>query len=92
MSDLHSAPIISGLRYDVEDVAGAPPESLEDFTGEVSFHVRHGEHRHDVVGVGELSGDGATVHEKMGDAGGKDVRTWRVTATDTGFSAEHVLL
>lgn len=92
MSDLHSAPIVSGIGYVVDDVAGTPPRAFEDFTGEVSFHVSRGEHQHDVVGVGELSEGGATVHEKMGDAGGKDVRTWRITSADGTFSAEHVLL
>ncbi|NAZ81678.1 hypothetical protein GTR02_07585 [Kineococcus sp. R8] len=91
MSDLHSAPIVSGLGYAVEDVAGTPPRSFEDFRGEVSFSVRAGEHAHDVVGIGEASGEGATVHEKMGGPGGKDVRTWRITRADGGFVAEHVL-
>jgi hypothetical protein len=90
MSDLSAAPIVSGIGYAVEDVAGVPPRGFEDFTGEVVFHVRHGEHHHDVVGIGELSADGALVHEKMGDVGGKDVRLWQVTASGDGFAAEHI--
>lgn len=104
MTQLRTEPVISGQDYDVEsvlaglgtagataDAAGRPPRALEDFRGEVSFVLSHGVHRHEVLGIGDVDGEIALVHEKMGeDGGGRDVRIWHVAPTATGFAARHV--
>lgn len=100
MTQLRTEPVISGQDYAVDSVvagdggpdgAGRPPQSLDDFRGEVSFELTHGPHRHAVRGVGDHDGETALVHEKMGeDGGGRDVRIWHVAADGSGFSARHV--
>ena len=93
-SETRSDPVISGQDYEVGEILleGSPrsPRSLDDFCGEVSFQLTHGPHHHEVVGVGNLTGSIALVHEKMGDAGGRDVRIWHVVPGDGGFLARHV--
>ncbi|NAZ87099.1 hypothetical protein [Kineococcus indalonis] len=89
MSELSSGPVVSGQSYVVDEVHGHAPRTLEDFAGETSFHVTHGGHVHEVVGIGRVLDGHARVHEKMGGAGGKDVRVWSVSRTAQGFAAEH---
>lgn len=90
MSELRSEPVVSGQAYSVDDVGGRPPGGLDDFDGETSFVVTRGPHQHEVVGVGTVVDGMALVHEKMGDAGGRDVRVWQVTSAPGGFAAEHI--
>ncbi|WP_328292832.1 hypothetical protein OG218_08795 [Kineococcus sp. NBC_00420] len=93
-STSRSEAVISGQDYAVDEIVHAgsskAPSSLDEFCGDVCFQVSHGPHHHEVVGVGNLTGDIALVHEKMGDAGGRDVRVWHVAPGADGFLARHV--
>ncbi|WP_432571898.1 hypothetical protein [Kineococcus sp. SYSU DK005] len=89
MSELSTGPVVSGQVYVVDEVRGRAPRDLEDFAGETSFRVTHGGHVHEVVGIGRVLDGHARVHEKMGGAGGKDVRVWSVRRAEQGFAAEH---
>ncbi|MGI4893774.1 MAG: hypothetical protein ACRYF3_01520 [Janthinobacterium lividum] len=91
MNELRSEPIVSGREYSVDQVRDRPATGLDDFSGETSFTLSHGPHRHEVIGVGTVADGMAVVHEKAGeDGGGLDVRVWQVTTVPGGFCAQHV--
>jgi hypothetical protein len=90
MDASRSEPVVSGRDYSVDEVHGRPVDSLEQFSGETSFHVSRGTHHHQVVGVGVVLDGLALVHEKQGeDGGGLDVRVWHVRRGAGEFTAQH---
>ena len=80
--------VISGRPYPVSDVEGAAPGSLEDFLGDRRFTIDMAGHAYAVHGIGSRLDEQVRFHEKS--QAGKDVRVWHVTASGTGFCAEHV--
>lgn len=89
MTDSPPAPVISGVPYDVLDVDGRPPRTVEDFAGRVTVTLEGRTGRHVVRGDASVSDGGVRLHEKSANGNGKDVRRWRITPADAGgFCAE----
>lgn len=91
MTNSTPAMIVSGVPYEVTEVEGRTPSTLEEFAGDVTIHTQGPTGDHEVSGAGEHPHDGAVrVHEKDHDGTGKDVRVWTVSpAPDReGFDAE----
>ena len=80
--------VISGQPYPVTDIAGSPPARLEDFLGERHFTIDMAGRPYAVQGIGSRLDEQVRFHEKS--QAGKDVRVWHVTASGSGFCAEHV--
>ncbi len=78
----------SGMSVPVLAVDGRIPDSLPDFTGDVSFLVDL-DPPHLVQGCGTLQGSTVRFHEKDIGNGGKDIRVWNVRAQGRRFVAEH---
>jgi hypothetical protein len=80
--------VISGRPYPVSDVEGSAPASLDAFLGDQRFTIDMAGHPYSVQGVGSRLDEQVRFHEKS--SAGKDVRVWHVTASGSGFCAEHV--
>ncbi|WP_136517836.1 MULTISPECIES: hypothetical protein [Cellulomonas] len=87
MSHPTADPVVSAVPYQVLDVDGRPPRTLDDFTGVVAMRVQGRTGAHLVRGQGTTADHHAVVQEKTGDGTGKDVRRWRVAADGDGFVA-----
>ncbi len=83
--------VLSGVPYVVSAIDGRRPSSLDDFIGAHRLLLTRDGHESVVDGLGLQIGPSAvTFTEKLSDAGGKDVREWKITLTaETGFCAEH---
>ena len=81
--------VISGVAYPVESVAGRQPCLLAQFVAETEFTVDMAGEPYLVRGCGSTLDGRVRFHEKDGFLG-RDVRVWHVTATEEGFTAEHV--
>jgi hypothetical protein len=82
-------PVASGSVYRVTGVDGRPPESLDDFTADVTVAVILGGRSLDIAGTGSMTPSGVRFHEKSTD--GKDLRVWLIAQDPTGsFLAEPV--
>ena len=78
----------SGMSVPVLAVDGRIPDSLSDFTGDVSFLVDL-DPPHVVQGCGTQQGSTVRFHEKDIGNSGKDIRVWNVRAQGIRFVAEH---
>ncbi|MEE6272399.1 hypothetical protein [Georgenia wangjunii] len=90
MTSSTPGPIVSGVPYEVTDLGGQAPSTLEEFAGPVTMHTHGPTGDHEISGTGEQPLDGAVrLHEKDHEGTGKDVRVWTVrSATDReGFDA-----
>ncbi|WP_250444515.1 hypothetical protein [Actinotalea sp. C106] len=90
MTDPTPPMIASGVPYDVIDVEGHTPASLDEFSGSVTMHTHGPTGDHEVSGACEHEHDGAVrLHEKDHHGTGRDVRVWTVTpgADGEGFGA-----
>ena len=77
--------VASGMPYRVLDIAGRPPQSLDQFVGDTHFVVDKVGARSTVRGQGAVRGESVRFHEKGGDAGtGRDTRVWTITQTGVG--------
>lgn len=77
----------SGIKFRVLSVADAPPLSLGDFSGDVSFTLDAGDEVYLVSGTGAAVDQHVRFFEKT--PSGKDVRVWSVTRGEGIFEAEH---
>jgi hypothetical protein len=90
MTSTDPSMIVSGVPYEVTDVEGKEPASLEDFAGPITMQTRGATGDHEVSGSGEgIHGGAVRVHEKDHHGTGKDVRVWTVSPNpdDAGFVA-----
>lgn len=78
----------SGMSVPVLAVEGRVPESLDDFTGDVSFLIDI-DPPHLVQGSGALHGSAVRFHEKDLGNGGKDIRVWEIRVQGSRFVAAH---
>ena len=81
--------VISGVPYAVTALRDGPPSSLSAFVGPTDFTIDMSGHPYVVHGTGSPLDERVRFHEKD-PVMGKDVRVWHVSATDGGFTAEHV--
>jgi hypothetical protein len=88
MTFFASDPVPSGLAFAVVSVADAPPQSLDQFTGEVTVTIDRGTGPSLIAGVGSLDGECVRFQEKDTEHDGKDVRVWEIRpGADGAFSA-----
>jgi hypothetical protein len=90
MTDTTPAMIVSGVPYQVTEVEGNPPATLEQFAGPITMHAQGATGDHEIFGSGEHVHEGTVrVHEKDHHGTGKDVRVWTVSPApeDDGFVA-----
>jgi hypothetical protein len=80
--------VVSGVPYTVVSVDGRAAVDLDDFVGLGHFVVTGQTGEHQVAGEGDRHEDEVRFYEKTLDGIGKDVRVWKVVATDDGFCAE----
>lgn len=91
MTESTPSMIASGVPYEVTEVEGGSPSTLDQFVGDVTMSTHGPTGNHDVCGAGERPHDGAVrVHEKDHHGTGKDVRVWTVSPAPgrEGFDAE----
>lgn len=84
MTSSTPATIVSGVTYEIRDVAGAVPAELTHFVGNVTFVVHGSTGDHEVSGQGTQHDDVVRFHEKWSHGEGKDVRVWTVCRTAEG--------
>ncbi|PPK94149.1 hypothetical protein CLV92_10847 [Kineococcus xinjiangensis] len=92
MSSPAHEPIVSGRSYEITDIGGTAPTSLDDFvTGSaalVTITLAGGDHPYLAHGSAVRDGEGVHFFEKDA-AVGKDTRVWRITQDGDGFHAVH---
>lgn len=82
-------PVVSGVPYEVQDVAGNAPTDLTAFDGSTTVTVVGSTGVHVLRGSGSAHEDHARFYEKSEDGIGKDMRTWKITPADRGgFTAQ----
>lgn len=90
MSSVESCSVVSGLPYLVLSVDGRPPASLEDVATGTHLVLDNAGSPLSAVGTASLADGVVRFYEKAGDAGGRDVRVWRVVRRrDGGIVASH---
>ncbi len=91
MSDTATDSVISGVPYAVTRADGTPAAAVLEFVGDTAFLVHQATQHSLVSGTGRLDVGGAEVrfYQKDPDHEGRDVRIWRLQATDTGVTARH---
>ena len=90
MTFVPAAPIASGRPYPVLDVGGATPSELAQFVGAAMFTIDRDGSPSRVCGEGSADEPGVLFREKDVDHSGKDVRTWMISESGGGFTAESV--
>jgi hypothetical protein len=77
-------PVASGRPYNILDVSGAAPGTLEQFLGDASFTIAKDGAESLVCGRGSPQQDGVRFQEKDMEHDGKDVRVWQVAQQGDG--------
>ena len=89
MTDSSPNTVISGVQYEITHVdGGTPPHTALELLGWHRLAMTHtGGHSADISGCGMSTGADLLFKEKV-DQTGKDARTWKITASGSGLSAE----
>ena len=75
--------VVSGVPYEVLEVDGRKPASLDAFLGNHTLVLSGATGQHTIEGEGDTIGDALKFYEKAPD-GGKDVRAWAIHPRDDG--------
>jgi hypothetical protein len=82
-------PVESGQHYLVITVDGHPPESLEEFAGDIHLTLARDGKDLQIVGSGSLRPDSVRFYQKDFGLHQRDLRVWVITETgDATFGAE----
>ncbi|MET0866330.1 MAG: hypothetical protein ABWZ98_18505 [Nakamurella sp.] len=80
MTSAADAPVESGQAYTIIDVEGRPPESLDDFAGDVHIKLVRNGHLLQVVGsCSAPAADEVRFYQKDLALHDRDIRVWTIT-------------
>ena len=89
MVGLADEPVESGQSYTVSAVDGNPPDSLDDFAGEIHLTLARNGRDLQVVGSGTRTPDAVRFYQKDVGLHQRDLRVWVITdGGNDGFCAE----